>query len=46
MNKKKSNYHMHRKRHYGMKPRESFKMHPSDLLEEALNLLGIPWENA
>lgn len=23
-----------------------FRMHPSDLLEEALNLLGIPWENA
>jgi len=29
-----------------MKPRESFIMHPSDLLEEELNLLGIPWENA
>ena len=23
-----------------------FRMHRSDLLEEALNLLGIPWENA
>ena len=23
-----------------------FRMHPSDLLEEALNLLNIPWENA
>ncbi|RLB28208.1 MAG: hypothetical protein DRG87_09820 [Deltaproteobacteria bacterium] len=23
-----------------------FRMHPSDLLEEALDLLGIPWENA
>jgi len=23
-----------------------FRKHPSDLLEEALNLLGIPWENA
>lgn len=23
-----------------------FRMHPSDLLEEALSLLGIPWENA
>jgi hypothetical protein len=22
-----------------------FRMHPSDLLEEALNLLGIPWEH-
>jgi len=23
-----------------------FRMHPSDLLEEALDLLGIPWETA
>jgi hypothetical protein len=23
-----------------------FRRHPSDLLEEALDLLGIPWENA
>jgi len=23
-----------------------FRMHPSDFLEEALSLLGIPWENA
>ena len=23
-----------------------FRKHPSDLLEEALSLLGIPWENA
>ena len=23
-----------------------FRMHPSDLLEEALDLLGIPWEPA
>jgi hypothetical protein len=23
-----------------------FRMHPSDLLEEALKLLCIPWENA
>jgi hypothetical protein len=23
-----------------------FRKHPSDLLEEALDLLGIPWESA
>jgi len=23
-----------------------FRMHPFDLLEETLNLLGIPWETA
>jgi hypothetical protein len=24
----------------------AFRMHPSDLLEQALDLLGIPWETA
>lgn len=23
-----------------------FRMHPSDLIEEALNLLGVPWQIA